>query len=189
MKSIYKTSFPTDQFTQEWRSIIYHSQKCLSYRLFKESLMLESYLFILPRKYATILCKFRCNNFKLPIECGRWNNTPRNLRFCSLCNQNNVGDEYHYIFECTHYDIAFARKSFLSEKLIKKPNVIKFKELFTTSNFAQLKNLCKFLFVLKKHMIWFLNIFPSYFLIHLMWNSIYLFLFFYVHSIIKIHVH
>jgi hypothetical protein len=25
-----------DQFTQEWNSIIYHSPKCLNYRLFKE---------------------------------------------------------------------------------------------------------------------------------------------------------
>jgi hypothetical protein len=129
----------TDQFTQEWNSIIYHSPKCIKYILVKESLILESYLTILPRKYAILLCKFRCNNIRSSIESGRWKNTPRNLCFYSLCNQNNVGDEYHYIFECTHYDTAFARKSFLPKKFIKKTNIMKFKELLATSNFDNLK--------------------------------------------------
>ena len=72
-----------------------------------------------------MLCKFRCNNFKLPIECGRWNNTPRAQHFCNICTQNKVGDEFHYVFECTQHNITIARKSLLPEELIKNPNILK----------------------------------------------------------------
>jgi hypothetical protein len=36
-------------------------------------------------------CKFRTLNHKLPIECRRWQNIARNMRFCNLCNQNEIG--------------------------------------------------------------------------------------------------
>ena len=43
-----------------------------------------------------------CNN-KLPIETGRWNGVDRHLRKCTLCN-DEVGDEYHYVFNCKSFD-------------------------------------------------------------------------------------
>jgi len=37
----------------------------------------------------------------LPVETGRWTNIARIERFCAICNNNCIGDEYHFILECT----------------------------------------------------------------------------------------
>ena len=47
-----------------------------------------------------VLCKFRLSNHKLPIERGRYSNIEREPRFCQLCNENMIGDEFHFILEC-----------------------------------------------------------------------------------------
>ena len=39
---------------------------------------------------------------QLPIEKGRWGNIPREKRYCELWQKNQIGDEYHYISECTN---------------------------------------------------------------------------------------
>ena len=57
-----------------------------------------------------MIAKFRCNNIKLPIETGRWSNTPREERICHLCNVG-LGTEFHFVFECTlartYFDSTF----------------------------------------------------------------------------------
>ena len=68
--------------------------------MFKHDFKLENYLLKLSTKNARILCKFRTGNVKLPIETGRWFNIERDDRICHLCN-SDVGDEFHYIFNCT----------------------------------------------------------------------------------------
>jgi hypothetical protein len=35
------------------------------------------------------------------IECGRWQNIERNTRLCVLCQKQEIGDEFHYIMECS----------------------------------------------------------------------------------------
>ena len=105
---------------------------------------------ILPRKYAVVLCKFRCNNFKLPIEVGRWNNIPRDQRLCTLCHLHKIGDEFHYIFECSENDVAQARQNFLSKDFINKPNTVKYMQLMNTRNVVVLKKMCKFLTIVKR---------------------------------------
>ena len=49
-----------------------------------------------PRQWKPII-KLRTSNHYLPVETGRWNNTERHERKCTLCNENELGDEYHYI--------------------------------------------------------------------------------------------
>jgi hypothetical protein len=44
-----------------------------------------------------------------------------------LCQKNQIGDEYHYIFECTN--LSAKRTSLLPKHLIERPNIIKFKYL------------------------------------------------------------
>jgi hypothetical protein len=46
-----------------------------------------------------MITKLRCNNIKLPIETGRWPNTPREERIYHLCNVG-LGTEFHFLFEC-----------------------------------------------------------------------------------------
>ena len=47
--------------------------------------------------------KIRTCNHRLPIETGRWSNIDRNLRMCTMCDRKSIGDEYHYIMECTYF--------------------------------------------------------------------------------------
>ena len=54
-------------------------------------------------KIVNKLCKFRTTNHKLPIEQGRWNNTPRENRKCNLCNLEEIGDAFHYILNCPYF--------------------------------------------------------------------------------------
>ena len=96
----------TDQFAQNWNSVVFHSTKSINYRIFKTKLEFENYFNVLNFSEAIKLCRFRTTNHHLPIETGRWKNIERENRLCHLCNCNKLGDEYHYMFEC----IAFTEQ-------------------------------------------------------------------------------
>ena len=93
-----------DQFQQQWNSTINNSPKCLVYRMYKNEYCFEKYLDVLPCNLRKVLCKFRTMNHSLPIEKGRYFNIERSQRLCTLCNKDIIGDEYHYLFECTYFD-------------------------------------------------------------------------------------
>ena len=139
-----------DQFTQSWRSDVFASPKGMNYRIFKERLQLENYLLKLPFKKCKLLCRFRCCNFKLPIETGRWNNTPRSERKCNICNSNDSGDEFHYLFRCKDAVILEARNRYLPRSYCIRPNVFKFHQLFNSNNINVINNICKLLFVIQQ---------------------------------------
>jgi hypothetical protein len=63
----------------------------------------SNYLDILEDKDKFTLCRFRTTNHRLPVEVGRWKKFIRENRFCHLCSRRELGDEYHYIFECTEF--------------------------------------------------------------------------------------
>jgi hypothetical protein len=46
-----------------------------------------------------------------------------------MLSKNQIGDEYHYIFECTN--LSEKRTSLLPKHLIERPNILKFKNLMT----------------------------------------------------------
>lgn len=95
----------------------------------------------------TTLFRFRTSNHKLPIETGRWNNVPRNQRFCNLC-KNNIGDEYHYIMICP--ELKEYRKAYLPSMYFRRPNAFKIFELFSCKKLAVINNLCKFVNIINK---------------------------------------
>jgi hypothetical protein len=80
---------------------------------------------------------------KRSIEKGRWSNILRENRYCELCQKNQIGDEYHYIFECTN--LSEKRTSLLPKHLIERSNIIKFKNLMTSERKPILQKLCKFI--------------------------------------------
>ena len=53
--------------------------------------------------YCSSLLKFRLSNHRLPVETGRWENTPLEDRKCILCRKYDIGDEFHYLFVCDHF--------------------------------------------------------------------------------------
>ena len=50
----------------------------------------------------SVLTKLRLPSHKLRIETERYNRnrTDRELRYCTLCNVNDVEDEYHFLLIC-----------------------------------------------------------------------------------------
>jgi hypothetical protein len=60
------------------------------------------------------MCKFRCGSHKLPIEMGRFFSIDRSERICDLCNKEELGDEFHYLFNCTFFKDERKKNLFLS---------------------------------------------------------------------------
>jgi hypothetical protein len=48
---------------------------------------------------------------KLPVESGRYSKTPYEDRFCTLCQSNEIGDEFHYLLS-----IMLQQKNFRNSK-------------------------------------------------------------------------
>ena len=91
-----------------------------------------------------VLTKFRCCNLKLPIETGRWENIPRENRLCQLCNLQNIGNEYHYLFECTNVNIERLRLKSVPAYYRNNPNIHKMKGMIAILNINLLKKLSIF---------------------------------------------
>ena len=132
-----------DIFIQMWQQKISNSPKSMFYRLIKSEFKFEIYLDKLPFYKRVLITQFRLSNHKLPIETGRWFNIKRELRICPLCNNNNIGDEFHYLFECSEF--REERRCYLKKYYIRNPNVVKVKELFDTVNTTRLSKLYTFI--------------------------------------------
>ena len=44
----------------------------------------------------------RLSAHRLHVETGRWSRIPRDQRVCDKCHLNEIQDEYHVVFRCTH---------------------------------------------------------------------------------------
>ncbi|XP_071139805.1 uncharacterized protein [Mytilus edulis] len=131
-----------DQFKQTWVTTVYDSAKCLNYRIFKTIHNFERYIVDLPYDLRKAYCNFRCMNHKLPIEQGRFWGVERDDRICDLCNLCEIGDEFHYLFKCTFF--SNERKRLLPCNVYKKPNAIKYCELFCSDDYNLIVKLAKF---------------------------------------------
>ena len=129
-------------YVQEWHNKVTSSFKGKNYTLFKQDLNFENYLIKLNKKHCSSLLKFRLSNHRLPVETGRWENTPLEDRKCTLCSKHDIGYEFHYLFVCDHF--ISDRKKYLSLYLYKSPNIIKFEELFFSANTRKLVKLSSF---------------------------------------------
>ena len=69
----------------------------------KEDVAFEYFLKLLPKSIYIPILKFRTSNHKLPIETGRWEAIPYQERKCFLCIDNEIGDEFHYLFTCPYF--------------------------------------------------------------------------------------
>ena len=66
----------SDLYVQESHNKVTSSSEGKNYNLFKQDLNFENYLIKLNRKHSSSLLKFRLSNHRLPVEAGRWENTP-----------------------------------------------------------------------------------------------------------------
>ena len=85
----------------------------------------------------------RCLSHKLPIEKGRLLNIERNERICLLCNKNELGDEFHYLFNCEFFHRS--RIKFLPLWSFRSPNSLKLQKLMNSDDKAVLTKLALFI--------------------------------------------
>ena len=140
-KTLIKTIL-NDIYLQEWHAKLQNSSKGRAYSIFKQDLNFETYLNTLNKSSYIPLIKFRTSNYKLPIETGRWENIPLNERKCTLCNKNDIGDDFHYLFICPYF--ANDRINFLKPYFYSRPNILKYKDLLSNKNKTILFKLSKF---------------------------------------------
>ena len=131
-----------ESFISEWNANIFLSSKCTNYIIFKTNFGLEKYFSLLPCDLAYSLSKFRCISHRLPIECGRFYNINRSDRLCDLCKVNEIGDEFHYIFDCEFFKDE--RKMFIPKIYYEVRNVISYANIFNCEDKYTLIGLAKF---------------------------------------------
>ena len=140
----------SDIYRQEWNSMITSMSSCILYKSYKQDLSLENYLLLLDSTDRINICRFRCRNIKIPVVALSYANIniPYENRICTICNMNEVGDEFHYIFKCPvfHSD----RNKYLSNYYKRNPNMIKFSQLFQSDNNITINKLAKLIYVISK---------------------------------------
>ena len=95
------------------------------------------------------VCKFKCANHKLPIVTGRYQGLDIDDRICTLCDTNEIGDEFHYLYKCTHFNDL--RSRYLKSRYYTHPNMEKTKQLFNVTNKKEMLNLAKFIYQIVQH--------------------------------------
>ena len=150
LKLIVKNTL-IDLFKQNWQKLLNDSSKGQNYSLIKDEPKLEEYLKILPRAKYLPLIKYRTANHFLPVETLRWEKDKTDIDEkldCPLCDDSSVADEFHYLLECKHFDQH--RKQYLKPYYYKSPNILKYKELFTSNSTTKLIKLSNFVSVIMK---------------------------------------
>ena len=95
---------------------------------------MSPYLTVLQQPQRTWLTKFRTRCHNLPICQSRFAKpgAPIKPNLCTLCKMDEIGDEFHYIFKCNAFSAQ--RKKFILPYFYEKPNIIKFQELFESTD-------------------------------------------------------
>ena len=121
-----------DEFLQK----LYNDMNMCNYlpmlKYYKINFGYEMYLDTLPSKLRNILTKLRLSSHKLRIESDRYNRkrTPRELRYCILCNINDVEDEYNFVL--VYPAFIELRKKDIAAYYYRNPSAFKFCELLKT---------------------------------------------------------
>ena len=115
-----------------WQNKVTGTEKCLNYKLYKKDFNFENYFNILPLPVAKYICKFRCSSHELPVETGRFLHIERNERICHICNKNELGDEFHSLFNCEYF--SRSRLQLLPVWSFHSPNSVKCEQLMTSTD-------------------------------------------------------
>ena len=87
----------------------------------KENFIFTDYLKIVNNpKHRSALTRIRLSAHKYPIETGRYSQIKREERECPLCCKS-IGDEKHYILECSHPFFAKIRGPIIAELFTLNP--------------------------------------------------------------------
>ena len=110
---------------------------CSFYDLIKREFKIEKYLIDLSYQQRITICKFRCRSNSLPISKSRFSNDDEESYLCPLCRENEIGDEYHYLFRCPFFNDE--RKKYLPD-IPSHPDVYHMIQLFDNN---EANHVCK----------------------------------------------
>ncbi len=92
-------------YVTEWQNKVDSSAKLRVYKTFKTVFKLESYVSLgLSRSHRSALAQLRLGILPIHIETGRFTNKTIEERLCTVCNNNCVEDEYHFVLHCSAYN-------------------------------------------------------------------------------------
>ena len=87
--------------------------------------------------YLTVETYVRLRIHKFPIKYGRRINFNLEDRKCKLCDSNDLGDEFHYLFKCKFFDES--REDNVDKICLKNANILKLKSLMDILKKSKLK--------------------------------------------------
>jgi hypothetical protein len=117
-----------------WNNNRYLKVKLRYYNIFKSDICPESYVISnLSKPQRSVYAQFRSGILPLAIETGRFSNISLNDRICTMCNSNDVEDEFHFLCICDKY-------ADLRSKLYHKVQL-------SYSHFPDLDDIDKFIFL------------------------------------------
>ena len=87
------------------------------------------------------LSKFRCRSNYMPVS-KVYKHADTYDTKCKICDENEIGDEFHYLFICPVFQED--RNRLLKEYYRKFPSMYKFIELMSTTNMKDLRKLAQF---------------------------------------------
>ena len=90
---------------QQWKIELHTKPKLRTYLRFKDTFETEKYVqFSKNRLERSLLAQIRSGTLPLNIELGRFRNIEIENRICTLCKNNVIEDEFHFIMLCPAYD-------------------------------------------------------------------------------------
>ena len=85
----------TSIFIKKAQTALHANKKSTIYKEIKHNYLFEPYLAkVVDFKIRVAVSKMRLSGHILPVETGRYCNTPRQSRCCGVCNRNEIGDEF-----------------------------------------------------------------------------------------------
>ena len=121
-----------DNFLQEWYNTVDNNTMYETYKSLKCQFGQENYINVLPKNCIITHIRFRTTNNQLPINTLRFCNVEKELRLCPKCNLQVIGNEYHYILICPHFDTQ--RRNLIHHKYHNMPTMTKFQNLFNSQD-------------------------------------------------------
>ena len=135
-----------DIYITEWKQGLNLSQLLAIYREVKQPFEMSSYLVKMQnRKFRNALAKLWLSSHQLSIETGCHRNIDRPNRKCTVCNLNDIEDEFHFTLICPAYEDL--RKLYIPKYFYTRPSVYKFITLLNSTKLKLLNNLA--LYVIK----------------------------------------
>ena len=84
---------------------VYEDGKLCTYLKVKQNFGFEKYLNLINKfDIRKSITKLRISAHKLIIETGRYSKIPRADRLCNKCDANVLGDEIHFLLECSTFE-------------------------------------------------------------------------------------